>query len=94
MGLVREGRDLGRTVTVKVKFADFHQVTRSRSLPTPIARRDLLRQLSVELVRSVLPAAKGVRLIGVTVSNFDRTPATTAGSCRCLGLRSPHHWRP
>jgi len=69
----------GRTVTVKVKFADFHQVTRSRSLPTTIARRDLLRQLSVELVRTVLPTSKGVRLIGVSVSNFDRMPITAAG---------------
>ena len=34
----------GRTVTVKVKFADFHQVTRSRSFPAAIARHDLLRQ--------------------------------------------------
>ena len=72
-------RAFGRTVTVKVKFADFHQVTRSRSLPTPIARRDLLRQPSVELVRTVLPTAKGVRLIGVTVSNFDQMPITAAG---------------
>jgi DNA polymerase IV len=79
----------GRTVTVKVKFADFHQVTRSRSLPTPIARRDLLRQLSVELVRSVLPAAKGVRLIGVTVSNFDRMPITTAGELPLFGVEEP-----
>jgi DNA polymerase-4 len=34
----------GRTVTVKVKFADFRQVTRSRSYPTAIARHDVLRQ--------------------------------------------------
>ncbi|HEX3399330.1 MAG TPA: DNA polymerase IV [Acetobacteraceae bacterium] len=63
----------GRTVTVKVKFADFHQVTRSRSFPVAIARRDLLQQASVELVRMLLPTVKGVRLLGVTVSNFDRT---------------------
>src|SRR5580704_9137793 len=62
----------GRTVTVKVKFADFHQVTRSRSFPVAIARRDLLQQASVELVRMLLPTVKGVRLLGVTVSNFDR----------------------
>jgi DNA polymerase IV len=60
-----------RTVTVKVKFADFHQVTRSRSFSTAIARRDLLRRASVELVRTLLPTNKGVRLLGVTVSNFD-----------------------
>src|SRR5271166_1438968 len=69
----------GRTVTVKVKFADFQQVTRSRSFPTVIARHDLLRRASVELVRTVLPTAKGVRLLGVTVSNFDPTPADDNG---------------
>jgi DNA polymerase IV len=62
----------GRTVTVKVKFADFHQVTRSRSFPTAIARHELLRQASVELVHTLLPTEKGIRLLGVTVSNFDR----------------------
>jgi DNA polymerase IV len=62
----------GRTVTVKVKFADFRQVTRSRSFPGVIERHDLLRQASVELVRTLLPTAKGVRLLGVTVSNFDQ----------------------
>jgi DNA polymerase IV len=60
---------------VKVKFADFHQVTRSRSFPTAIASHDLLRQASVELMRTLLPTAKGIRLLGVTVSNFDQLPA-------------------
>jgi DNA polymerase IV len=61
-----------RTVTVKVKFADFHQVTRSRSFSTAIADRVLLRRASVELVRTLLATNKGVRLLGVTVSNFGR----------------------
>ena len=30
-----------------------------------------MRQASVELVRTLLPAAKGIRLLGVTVSNFE-----------------------
>src|ERR1700723_3667709 len=49
----------GRTVTVKVKFADFRQVTRSRSFSSVIAQHNLLRQASVDLVRTLLPAAKG-----------------------------------
>jgi DNA polymerase IV len=65
-------------VTVKVKFADFRQVTRSRSFSTVIARHDLLRQTSIELVRALLPTAKGIRLLGVAVSNFDRVPASAA----------------
>ena len=74
----------GRTVTVKVKFADFHQVTRSRSFPVAIAQRGLLQQASVELVRMLLPTVKGVRLLGVTVSNFDRAPAGSAGALPLL----------
>ena len=49
----------GRTVTVKVKFADFQQVTRSRSFPASITRHDLLRQSSVELVRSAAANCQG-----------------------------------
>ena len=61
----------GRTVTVKVKFADFRQLTRSRSYPTVVADQAQLRQASLDLVRLVLPVQIGVRLVGVTVSNFD-----------------------
>lgn len=60
----------GRTVTVKVKFADFHQVTRSRSLHIPIASRELLHRMSLDLVRSIYPPRLGIRLLGVTVSGF------------------------
>jgi DNA polymerase IV len=57
-----------------VNFADFRQVTRSRSFSTVITRHDLLRQASIELVRTLLPVAMGLRLLGVTVSNFDLGP--------------------
>ena len=62
-------------MTVKVKFADFHQITRSRSFSAVVARHDLLRQASIELVRTLIPAAKGIRLLGVTLSNFEEPPA-------------------
>jgi DNA polymerase-4 len=75
----------GRTVTVKVKFADFRQVTRSRSYPTAISRHGVLRQASVELVRTLLPTAKGVRLLGVTISNFGQAPADPAGEPLLFG---------
>ena len=80
-----KARAFGRTVTVKVKFADFHQVTRSRSFSTGIARHDLLRQTSVELVRTVLPTAMGVRLLGVAVSNFDQAPSNAADELPLFG---------
>jgi DNA polymerase-4 len=69
----------GRTVTVKVKFADFRQITRSRSFPTAVVARDDLRRTSIDLVRTLLPTAKGIRLLGVTVSHFDAAPMAAAG---------------
>jgi DNA polymerase-4 len=65
----------GRTVTVKVKFADFQQVTRSRSFPSAITEQALLRRASIDLVRGLLPTSKGIRLLGVTVSNFGQASA-------------------
>ena len=65
----------GRTATVKVKYADFQQITRSRSRSAPIATSAELRAIALDLVRSVLPATKPIRLVGVTVSSFEhRTP--------------------
>jgi DNA polymerase IV len=63
---------------VKVKFADFHQVIRSRSFATPVVGRDLLCQTSVDLVRTLLRTALGVRLIGITVPNLDQRRTTKA----------------
>lgn len=66
----------GHTVTVKVKYADFRQVTRSRTGPAPITTQARLREVSVALVRTVYPVTVGIRLVGVSVSklaSFDKT---------------------
>jgi DNA polymerase-4 len=60
----------GRTVTVKIKWANFQISTSSRSMETSIETRDALREVAVGLIRSVFPPRKGIRLVGVTVSNF------------------------
>jgi DNA polymerase-4 len=64
-------QSFGRTITVKIKFADFRQATRSRTLSAPVASRELLHSVSRMLVRSVFPPAIGIRLVGVTMSGFD-----------------------
>jgi DNA polymerase-4 len=60
----------GRTVTVKVKWSDFQQSSRSQSLAHPVDSRAALHQASLGLIRSVFPPAQGIRLVGVTLSNF------------------------
>jgi DNA polymerase IV len=61
----------GRTVTVKIKYADFQQATRSRTLSGPVTSEDMLQAVARDLVHTVFPPAKGIRLLGVTVSGFD-----------------------
>ncbi|WP_413993421.1 DNA polymerase IV [Labrys okinawensis] len=61
----------GRTVTVKIKYADFQQATRSRTLPAPVHSQESLRAISIDLVRSVYPPTRGIRLLGVTMSGFE-----------------------
>ncbi len=67
-------KTFGRTVTVKIKYGDFQQITRSRSQPSIIVTQENLQRSAIDLARTVLPPVKGVRLVGVTVSNFGEAP--------------------
>ncbi len=64
-----KAQGFGRTVTVKVKYGDFQQITRSRTAGV-VRSQAALREAALTLIRSVLPTSKGIRLVGVTVSNF------------------------
>ena len=61
----------GRTVTLKVKFSDFRQVTRSRTERGGVSGVDEVRTLCFSLLEGVFPISKGIRLLGVTLSSFD-----------------------
>lgn len=61
----------GRTVTLKVRYADFEQITRSRTLPHPVASRSELEAVAAGLLAGVLPLRKPVRLLGVAMSGFE-----------------------
>ncbi len=74
-----KAQSFGRTVTVKIKFGDFRQITRSRSSPQPVDTKALLHKASLDLVRSTYPLASGIRLVGVTVSNFVAPMQVTGG---------------
>jgi DNA polymerase IV len=68
----------GRTVTVKIKWADFQISSRSRSMEMTVQTREKLHQLALDLIRSVFPPLKGIRLVGVTLSNFQARPVSEA----------------
>ena len=60
----------GRTVTLKVKFADFELISRSRTVAGTIGSRSELESTSAELLKALLPIEKAVRLLGVSISGF------------------------
>jgi DNA polymerase-4 len=60
----------GRTVTLKVKFADFELISRSRTVANAVSCREELEFVSMELLKALFPMQKAVRLLGVSVSGF------------------------
>ena len=60
----------GRTVTLKVKYADFRQISRSRSLVATFRCESELLEMAETLLRPLFPVQKGVRLLGVTLSSL------------------------
>ena len=60
----------GRTLTLKVKYADFRQITRSRSFAAALPDAATVERFSHELLAGLLPLPKGVRLLGVALSGL------------------------
>src|SRR5689334_12041727 len=54
----------GRTVTLKVKYADFRQVTRGRTVDAPVASRAAMEAIVSELLERLFPAGESIRLLG------------------------------
>jgi DNA polymerase-4 len=68
----------GRTVTVRVRFADLSAVTRATTLDAPIAATTTLAEIAEELVWSVLadhPDERTISLLAISVSHLERQPA-------------------
>jgi DNA polymerase-4 len=66
---------IGRTVTLKVKFADFTVITRSKSFALPIANRAEFNEAGQALLSALFPVPKGVRLLGLGLHNLTESDA-------------------
>ncbi|MFV0331912.1 MAG: DNA polymerase IV [Dysgonomonas sp.] len=60
----------GRTVTLKIKYADFKTITRSRTFPDAVSDYDSFYKAGFELLQQVDLSPK-VRLIGLGLKNSD-----------------------
>ncbi len=60
----------GKTVTVKIKYSDFTQATRSRTNAIPYSNAEDILDAANTLLAGVYPFRRPVRLLGVTLSSL------------------------
>ncbi len=68
--ILKKGNKKGKTVTLKIRYADFKTITRCRSLTKRIDDAKTIMEQIKELLKSTEITIKKVRLLGITVSNF------------------------
>jgi len=56
---------------LKVKYADFEQITRRMTLPTSLRDPAMIITVARELLGGEYPFRKDIRLLGVSVSGFE-----------------------
>jgi DNA polymerase-4 len=89
-GRLRATGLLGRTVSIKVRFADFTTITRARTLPSPTDTGQDLYRTARQLYQALGADGSLIRLVGVRVEGL--LPAGTATLQPELGDRE-HGWR-
>ncbi|AND63677.1 DNA polymerase IV [Flavobacterium covae] len=60
----------GKTITLKIKYSDFSQQTRSKTLPYFVSDRDVLLEVAKELLYQDR-MKDSVRLLGISLSNLN-----------------------
>lgn len=70
----------GRTLTLKVKFADFKQITRNSSFALFVSDYETISSTAKALLEGLDLEDKEIRLLGITLSNFDSAVGKTASS--------------
>ncbi|MBV8883871.1 MAG: DNA polymerase IV, partial [Chroococcidiopsidaceae cyanobacterium CP_BM_RX_35] len=61
----------GRTITLKVKYADFQQSTRSITVNYLLQEADAISTLAKSLLPATAASSKEVRLLGISISNLE-----------------------
>jgi len=70
---MRKKETLGRTITLKVKYSDFVQTTRSATLPEPTDDGSLIYSTACSLLEKTDTGRRPVRLLGISLSRLGFT---------------------
>jgi DNA polymerase-4 len=69
--VLEPGEDVrAKNVTVKMKYSDFSQATRSKTTALPFSSCNDIQEAAVALLATVYPFRRSVRLLGVTLSTL------------------------
>ncbi|WP_430300661.1 DNA polymerase IV [Rapidithrix thailandica] len=68
---IEKSHAYGRTLTVKIKFDDFKQITRSKTVAYLITSESQIREIAKEIIEQAQIEDKAIRLLGIGVSNLD-----------------------
>lgn len=70
-GSLKRVQKHGKTVVLKVRYTDYTTITKRSTLPTYISKKeDLFHQANL-IWEEVLGLEKGIRLLGITLTNLD-----------------------
>ena len=61
---------IGKTLVLKIRYADFTTLTKRRSLEEATRDPEAIQRLAQELYQSLESNSSGIRLLGVTLTNF------------------------
>ncbi len=76
-GRLRGSGMVARTVALKLRFADFSTVTRSRTVQTPVDSAQLIYAVALQLLESLGTRAMAVRLVGVRAEQLEEAARTS-----------------
>jgi DNA polymerase-4 len=74
---LRSSGMVARTIALKLRFADFSTITRSRTVQTPVDSAQLIYAVAVQLLESVGNRAMAVRLVGVRAEQLEDAARTS-----------------
>jgi len=69
---IQKSKSYGRTLNLKVRYADFKTITRSLSFPTVIKNQEEINANALNLMSQVEGKEAGIRLLGIGISNLEK----------------------
>ena len=79
----------GRTITLKMKYFDFHSITRSITIDEPADSASVIMKYVRPLLSKTEAGEKKVRLLGISISNFDDQETNSGKVCKYRQLPLP-----